>query len=276
MADFVPVNDDHAVENVTFQLLFSQPFHPDCFSQLAAHHHLWKAELPAFEQSSNGPMLAFGTVSVPPLLSSVSFSHIRPDGSPAWQLRLDGPVLSISCTRYTRWERVWGTALNLLRQAHTVLAAVPSATPAPQFVTGILTVTDAFTTPAADYELKGLFKPSDYLAAYVQNAGARWHNNLGWFEEMVDEASLLHNLNISSGFVADASQGTQHVRVQIAHHLEMRLAASQALDDMDLSAGGWLDRNMIELHLANKRVVEELLTKSVAERIGLYGDAPRA
>lgn len=273
MADFVPVNDDHAVESVTFQLVFSQPFSPDCFNQLAAHHHLWKAELPAFDQGGNPPMVTFGTVSVPTFLSSVSFSHIRPDGSPAWQLRLDGPVLSVSCTRYTRWERVWGTALSLLRQAHGVLAAIPGV---PQFVTGMLVVADAFSTSLVQYDVRDLLKPSRYLASHVTDAGPRWHNNLGWFENLGDEAATLHNLNVSSGIVTDAGEGTSHVRVQIAHHLELRLASAMDLAQLDLNEGGWLDCRMAELHLSNKRVVQELLTTSVAERIGLSGDAARA
>ena len=269
VADFIPVNDDHAVEGVTFQFIFAEPFPVQLVSQFAANHHRWKDELPAFTQSNNS-LISVGGVNWPgPPLSSVSFSNIRPDGTPAWLMRIEGNTLIVQCTRYTRWDKVWGKTLNLLRSAQEALSEGP--VPAPALATVILAVVDAFDSKVEGYNVDGLLRRSKFVNDHIRSCGPRWHSNQGWFEDG-EEIPLLHNLNMSS-VVADANPADAIVR--FGHQLELRLDDPIEFPAIDMVQGGWVDLQMRKLHLHNKTIINDLLTEALSERILLNGVSTR-
>ena len=104
--DFVPFNSEHAVVAAAFTIVLDGEVSPSVVQDLRARKDL-STELPAFHtpeffEFSPGS----GTKFLP--RSAVQLSHLRPDGTPAWLLRLLGRQLSVECTRYSRWRRLGG------------------------------------------------------------------------------------------------------------------------------------------------------------------------
>jgi hypothetical protein len=257
--DFRPVNSDHAVQSAAFSVLFDGAIPAPAIQSLRSRKDL-TAELPAiqtpeaFEFNVGG-----GTPQVPQRLGGIQFSHLRPDGTPAWALRMVGNDLTVECTRYTRWERVWETTRKYLN------AGLGVAQPSKRKVALIAhAVVDVFVANREDYDLTSLLRQSPLLAERVFSSGPTWHNHIGWFSEpMIDgpKAVWLNQLNVDAVRIPPDNQ----LVIQITHNQELRFAPAVEMSEMLPH----LDRWFSDLHLANKRVLSDVLNSSVAKQIGL-------
>jgi hypothetical protein len=112
--DFDPLNSEHAIQSVAFTVAFDGMLSPGAIHDLRSRTEII-AELPAvqapqgFEFNMGGAPTGGGPIQRR-MIAGVQLSHLRPDGTPAWALRMMGNELSVECTRYTRWDKVWGTA----------------------------------------------------------------------------------------------------------------------------------------------------------------------
>ena len=121
---FKPINDDHAVQSVAFSLHFDRPLDQRVIQHIQSQHHRWQPDLPAVQipQMFGFEVGPAGQTPKQIVGHGVEFSYLRPDGTPAWQLRFDVGNIVVECTRYTRWARVWQAANGHLQTALEVIA----------------------------------------------------------------------------------------------------------------------------------------------------------
>lgn len=252
---FAPINDDHAVEAVTFGLAMNRVLDIADVRALGNEYRRYSEELPA---------AAF----LPQDEPGVEFAYRRPDGSAIWLLKLASNDITVECTRYTRWEKVWTQAASYLAMA---IRALVQEEPETKFGAISLRVVDKFVSRSADYNLTNLFAHSDLLPPGILNKGAAWHCNLGWFEDSYDGARALHQLQlkgqIEKSYVVATDSHTSDDVVLIEHFQQLRKAD---FTGEELLERGALRGVMDGLHSRNKRTLAELLAPSVQEQIGLW------
>lgn len=256
MSDFSPLNDDHAVEHVTFHVVFDEPVGLEYIAIAQQRHSLWREELPAVQVALNAGEI---------FPHAVAFSYMRPDGSSAWQLKFEQTGVQVTCRRYTRWAKVWGTAQSLLTRGLAAIATIQADDPLRLGRIRLL-VGDRFSAPEDGFDASHLLvKPSKLLPPHIYDVGPMWHSNSGWFEPH-SIGTVLQNLNVASARSADEPAPTIHVTIE--HLQELRLTA--ALDCSDLQIPfGMLDTVMEGFHVKNKECILSLLAPKVARRIGL-------
>ncbi len=265
---FEPINDDHAIEQVVFTLSFERPFSNDELAAFRSNHNRWSEDLPAVRDAPGftmvvGPDKSLKAEAAP----GVEFAFVRPDGSAIWAMRVFGPEIAVECTRYSRWVRVWGAARNHLSTALTLLSErkVPNS-----LVRATLVVQDAFSSDEENYDLHQLFNASELLPASVFQRGANWHAHTGWFDQ-IGAGRILHNVNVDAvgGAPFEGPNGSK-ARVAILHLLS---ASREPANEIEAAQDrlGWLDATMPVLHDKNKLLMDTLLTRPLADRIGLEG-----
>ena len=180
----------------------------------------------------NSLNLVLGAVPNSSLRSAVQLSHLRPDGTPAWLLRLLGRQLSVECTRYSRWEKVWGAAHRYLEAG---LEVIEEQEPSRKIALLGQTFIDTFLAERDDYDLSALLKRESPLADKVFSSGSTWHSHVGWFERLDclgTNVPWLNQLNLDA--VSSLHPGTSQPikpRVQVTHNQELRLPAPVSLED---------------------------------------------
>ncbi|HKR92649.1 hypothetical protein [Novosphingobium sp.] len=263
MSQYRPINDDHAVENVDFQLIFDGNVAPALFSLAQANHHEWREELPALQVGA-----LQGVEGLPATFTAgLAFSYLRPDGSPAWQMRFDPQTLTVTCGRYTRWVRVWSDARSLLEKALGLFAKDESLS-ARKIAAIRLQVGDRFEVPETEWSPDGLLRrDGEYLPLAVFGAGAVWHNNTGWFEQEHGLGAILHNLNVASSRKEALIPTSSLITIGLTHLQELRVK-----DHVDVSAAlETLDAIMEHFHQSNKQLVSKVLVEAACDQIGLWG-----
>lgn len=257
MSVFAPINDDHAVESVSFQVVFDEPFGPSAFAAAQSSHVFWRADLPAAQvgnSSENG-------------LPALAFSYMRPDGSHAWQLKFDGDRVEVSCQRYTRWARVWSTASSLLSRAVELVAGAPDMAGASAAKIR-LQVVDRFHAPEVHFDAEHLLQPgSGLLPERIFRVGALWHNQSGWFEQS-EAGPVLHNLNFVSSRHSDGDDGERRISLSLTHLQELRMRDPIPGKEIERFLG-LLETCMADFHARNKRIVADALEPAISRQIGL-------
>lgn len=257
MSVFAPINDDHAVESVSFQVVFDEPFGPTALAAVQSSHALWRDDLPAAQVSNPSESG----------LPALAFSYMRPDGSHAWQLKFDRDRIEVSCQRYTRWARVWGTASFLLSQAVPIVAAAPDMAGASAAKIR-LQVIDRFHAPEAAFDAEHLLqRRSGLLPEHIFKVGAIWHNHSGWFEQS-EAGPVLHNLNFASSRHGDGDGGERRISISLTHLQELRMREPIPGKEIERFLG-LLKTCMTDFHACNKRVVADALEPTIARQIGL-------
>lgn len=254
MSVFAPINDDHAVESVKFELVLNALLPPDLFELLHGSHSAWREELPAVQLGGN-------------YADGMTFSYLRPDGSFAWQMKIEPALISICCNRYTRWEKIWRTSRSLFARAFDALGEAECDPPiAIERIR--LQVSDKFVAEDKDYELAELFADEEgWLPSAIRAVGPVWHSNAGWFEPE-ETGAVLHNLNLSSARKRKGTSPAFTVQTAIVHLQEKRLKDALQLDTSSKLIE-YVDQVMAQFHNRNKAVITRLLKPNVALRIGL-------
>lgn len=265
---FKPINDDHAVQSVAFSMHFDRHLDQRVIQFVQSKHQRWQSDLPAVQMPQ---MFGFelGPAGAPPKQIAghgVEFSYLRPDGTPAWQLRFEGSAIVVECTRYTRWERVWQSAKKYLLSAIDVI--VESQLQSDVKVSAAsLQYTDRFYGNPVGNDFKSLFCENRYLSASVFEFGDVWHTHLGWFDRTSELGPILNNLNIDAK--NDAALEESPIIVDILHLQQLRYIEKATLVDFLASADMVFDSLMQLLHLNNKVVICELLELEMKQKIGI-------
>lgn len=273
MPDFSPLNEDHAIQNVAFSLVLDQALGPTTIRRAVENHPKWKSETPAIQTPQGVQIDLSGPEPVrrPAPINAVIFSFLRPDGTPAWVLRFMAAEIAVECSRYTRWERVWATARGHLNSA---LEVVTGTEPGRKVSMCCLTVTDKFRSLNPErYDLKTLFKLSEFIPGKLFQFQGQWHNHSGWFNS-VDGSPRLQNLNIGANYEPQiVGEGQQReLFVGILHLQQIRYATPISVGDFNGRENALLEAGMHVMHDENKAVMAAILTEKMASRIGLLGE----
>jgi hypothetical protein len=161
---FLPVNGDHAIQQVTFSVLVDQSITAVDLNRLRSVHRRFRDELPAvgntqvfvpMEQGTNSPQKV---VAAP----GIEFSYMRPDSTPAWKLRIGGGEVAVDCFRYTRWEKTWERAFRYFLIALEVLS---KPDPERELKNFVFVVIDTFKAESTDDSPRGLIRENSRFAA---------------------------------------------------------------------------------------------------------------
>jgi len=287
---FRPIHGDHAILEVVFQIVLDRPLIRSEVEALAARHQEVIEELPSVRMvdqiqpimdASGGdvfislPMTPGQGQSATPQLE---FSAFRRDGNIEWRLQCAGPLVTVNCTAYTRWERVWGRAKRYL-----ALVLGHAAEEKSRHIRGILLqYNDLFIWEgnSNDYQIDQLINMnSDLVPPSLIARGAVWHLHQGWFQApsaliagsgpSVPAGRILERLHVDSveGIVMGTS--TPKLSVRIDHLLRYDLEA--ALDSSSLFADeGIGDACFESMHQLNKRRLIEFLNEPVLKEVRLH------
>ncbi len=258
---FEPVNEDHAVALCEFAVGFDGPLSSQSITDIAAQHDQWRELLPA---SAVGP--ADATQAIVPVLQGasrkgVTFATLRADGSHVWALECAFNEVRVSCTRYTRWQRSWEVARQLLKD---VVPIISKQQPDRRIGVVALYVVDHFVSPDQDYRVEDVLQRNKWIPDQIFGLGRIWHSNNGWFESH-NAGDVLHLLNTR------VSRESGQLDLSIVHHLQLRISAGQFVD---VNSDAWVDlvsAAMNDLHQSNKRVLGEHLHPDLSRRIRLGG-----
>jgi uncharacterized protein (TIGR04255 family) len=198
----------------------------------------------------------------------LEFSFLRPDGTPAWQLRVEPSGIVVECTRYSRWDRIWVAASNHLRIALEVLSGSEDSD------TGVagaaLHFVDRFIDESGDGHYDALFQQTSRLPSAAFSFGDVWHNNSGWFDESVKDYPVLHNLNVIASRAVPPA-----ITVDIVHVQQLRYPVPTTISDFKQNFDTLFSDAMQRLHDNNKAMVLELITDVMAQQIGLLPSMPQ-
>lgn len=256
---FAPINEDHSIERVSFAVAFKSAFSAQSILAIQSGHDAWRSGLPAtgsVEQTLNSPA---GTINVP----GVQFAFLRPNGEPTWSMEISKNEIRIDCSLYTRWDKVWASALEYLTQ---VLSQVPSSPAGNNKLLAVeLEVKDAFVANGR-YNPSEFFNNTDFIAPTLLKNGPLWHCNTGWFDQ--DGLRTLQNVNLT-GTVVNAAEDQYLISIE---HKQVRYPESgdsiQSLLESQLAI---INQQMIELHKKNKSLLIQLLSDGLRRTIGLGG-----
>jgi len=270
---FRPINSDHSVSAASFQLQFATMIPANVVAAVKANADLWQKHLPAV---SLGQVMQFqvapdgiGASAVRPG-EGIEFSFMRPDGTPAWVMRVQGNAVAVECSRYTRWHSVFAQASGYLRDFLRVAADVD---PSLGVTNIVLVVVDDFLwfgeSDRKDYDLRKLLAPGPRLAEIAFSVGAVFHSNIGWFE--ADEqfgGDVLQILNVASSHsdpLCVANNAQAHINIQQVQDYRRPWTIGQLSSEFDTTFTGLFEK----MHIRNKSVLQEILVTDAAKEIGL-------
>lgn len=267
---FRPINDDHAVQSVAFSLHFDRAIEQSVIQNINDNSGRWQPDLPAVHMPTIFGFEFGPAIQTPQQSASrgVELSYLRPDGTPAWQLRVSGPGIVVECTRYTRWDHVWPSAKRYLSTAIDVIDE-SALQPGLQVAAVSLQYLDRFQGGPSGNDFYSVFQHNKYLADAIFTCGDFWHSHLGWFDPSFPAGRTLNNLNIDAK--NDLSVHQAPIILDIFHLQQLRyddkLPISEfraAFDDIDVI--------MDKLHLQNKELVNSLLNPQMTQLIGIAAD----
>lgn len=263
---FRPINDDHAIEVVKFALRVNQFLTPAQLQSVEQSSERWLEILPA-HATAEADFSALGrNIKLPAL----QYAYLQPDGTPLWSLQIGGQHLIVECSVYSRWERIWQVASELLKDALIALNSDQSRSKNLGVSSVDLTVRDVFAVDCKSperYDLTKLFKENQYLPKVAYSKSNAWHTNIGWFEEELPDplVQTLHHLNF------DANAQADQTKVGISHFQTRNTGIDIPIYEACGETWNALESVMNQLHANNKQVVRELLQDDVLKQIGLMG-----
>jgi uncharacterized protein (TIGR04255 family) len=248
-----PLNDDHAIESVKFAVQFSTALSVRTIRALEAAHDKWRDSLPAVS-AADGTIENNGRQVRAP---GVIFAYVRPDSTSTWLMNAFANNLSIECTLYSRWAKVWPEAQAILSKAIKVI----SESQREIILTAVeLTVKDVFVAASHSYELRDLLRESEFSASIIFRSKPVWHSHAGWFEES-GGMRVLNNLDVDAvpRFKGEIGFNISHLQRCLIPppERETTIIVDRIADSMN------------SLHENNKRMVTHILSDEMLRAIGL-------
>ena len=187
----------------------------------------------------------------------IELQSTRADGSLDWMLRTAEDTISVHCLDYTRWDEVWQRAEAYLIKALGHIDGSDS------FVSSIgLRCIDRFLhedNPEQSDLTKLFNQDTPYIVKTAFTHGPLWHCHSGWFEGL-NSLQCLNQLNVNADFANINGNKTLSITVD---HNAIAIVEQNSNQKMNLSS------IMNQLHVKNKRLLIDLLTKQMAKRINL-------
>ncbi len=265
MSGFKPANADHALTSVEFLFEFDRQISTDHLSAMVMNPQTlaslpWYGQLPA---ASVLPPMLFKTQAgaLEPSESGIQFAYLMPNGSPVWSMKIVADEIRIVCSQYTRWEKVWGYARNLMSQAHSYLKDKDKDAKLDRVT---LQVTDKFIGGQSGYDARSLLRSGGLLGSVPFESGDLWHVFSGWFDKC-DHGRILNNLNVQATGVSPGPKQIEAEPFSISLIHMQRAILVHPVDENLL-----LVNDVMEiLHENNKKTLRLILTDQQLSDIGL-------
>lgn len=271
MTTVVPIAGPHAIKTVSFGLEWQEPLQEDLLILLRALHVKVRSQLPRLTQHEEIGLRIIVSPAPPvqeapprPQLAGVTFDALQPNGDPAWSLVIQRNFLAVNCHLYTRWKDIWATARGLLLPFVPVLARECGIA-----VIGLQYV-DQFRAvgPAEQFRAGQVLREgSRFLPPGVFELDDLWHSHHGFFQNLA-EPSAHRRLNTIDVDVVGADH-ERLIQITTAHRALLDQPATDGAALLDHDDGGELHHHMVDLHLANKRLLRQLLNDTLCEQINL-------
>lgn len=259
---YSPINNAHSIVETVFFIQFSPAFAPSTIRKLISVKEELKEQFPNSNPINKTDFkidLVEGCQSVVNKTESVGIElqRTRADGSLEWMLRTAEDTISIHCLDYTRWNEVWQQAETYLIKALGHIEGSDS------FVSSIgLRCIDRFLyedDPEQSDLTKLFIRDTPYIVKTAFTHGPLWHCHSGWFESL-NGLQCLNQLNVNADFANIKGNKTLSITVD---HNAIAIVEQNSNQKTNLSS------TMNQLHVKNKRLLIDLLTKQMAKRINL-------
>ena len=258
-----PISGKHAIEVTAFSCVFERPFSKSSIEALMTLKETFKEQYPVFS-TTNLVNMRIEHDNVPPRASQATAGvslQVLKEGQhkPAWSLRADVNIITVSCFVYNRWASESSKAIRDLTSVINIVA--DDQNPVNHF--SLQTVDRFVGGNRTDYKINQVFNSkSKYLTHYARNAGPLWHIYQGWFEDVKDKKDrLLHNLNLSTN---ETSHG---IITTIDHNAQYQFIPFASATDF--SNDKYITEIFNILHSRNKEIILNLLTIKQCRAIGL-------
>lgn len=189
--------------------------------------------------------------------------QFKSNGNVAWAVSIRPGFIACNCMDYDRWASIKPTAIELLTPF--LKAAIAKG----QQIQAVgLQYQDVFRVNCAigSESLATLFRQnSAFIPGHLLKQHSLWHSHQGWFSESPEQQRLLNNVNL------DVLEQDSHLLVKLnGQHRVFSLSGdgkvSRVID------GEQLEEILDFLHIQNKKVLGEVLSDEILDRIGLKVD----
>ncbi|MCJ2067947.1 TIGR04255 family protein [Methylobacterium sp. J-030] len=274
---FRPIHDAHAILEEMIFFEFS-PALEEAMPGLISLKDELKTEFPAHEilntlkvqftqQEQKQPELSTPEINK---AAGIRLNRFGSDGIIDQNIQINQDLIGIFCRNYSIWDKIWPEQKSYIARIFAKIVGTQS------FLTGIgMRWIDQFIYMGDDasYNAEDLLKTSSpYLHGRAFSSGARWHCHTGWFDpETYAGREVLNQLNLDAGLVN--VDGKMSTAVTVTHTQILRV--TQQPDELAAfmphrgDGLGTLSGLMDALHDGNKRILGDLLTDSMCERISL-------
>jgi uncharacterized protein (TIGR04255 family) len=269
---FQPINDDHAIQQVTFGLVLGRPLASPTVDTVRAAAAPWRADLPAVEitqvvevrpDPSTGGMR-------PVMLRGAEFSFKRPDGTAVSAMTIAGNEIVVRTSRYTRWHSTWATVRSYILDVLNRIVEIEKGRGLSIQSVSLIMV-DAFRSSETVPNFADVLIKSAAVPHSIFDRGPLWHSHTGWFVP-APKGRILNQLNIDtkSVTVTDPTSGTktESPEISITHRQVLEFRPELALGDVVSEEHNTNISEAFEaMHEANKREITGVLTPAMRERI---------
>lgn len=262
-----PAAGRHAIEVMALAVEWVNPVSDEVIAEIDEFYKtstLLKDFLPKSE-SLKGYQLLIGEdgAAVNSTVSGgLQWSRHSDDGTVTWIVHIRPDLISCSCMDYSRWDTTKAQVLDILLPIIDLISHKGYLIQA----TGVQ-YQDAFALETGSPTLgtRRLFQlDSVWLSPRIRTEDGPWHIHQGWFSAKPG-GSVIHNvLNVDLTLEPELTKCI--IRINGQHRMlttDMKGSALLPIQSSDIPSA--LDA----LHIQNKKVLSQLLAKSVCDQIGL-------
>ena len=260
-ADFLPINERHAIQEVIFAVQVAPDFDSEEVEEIKQENNQMQAFFP---QVTDLPIVHFetpGTIDQAPPVSNrpVAFIRYKPNGEIDWELRLDTPHVIVRCLSYTKWNHIWKDTHGFLVDVFRVISKKPRS-----LISLALQYNNAFRWSGnkSNYDAqKVLNYQSSCVPRSLFDRGPIWHLHQGWFEKKGGNISgrILKRMHINS----IKSDGEYWAKFENFSRLEFDNQVAIESFDQTLC-------EFQSLHDTSKATLRDFLSPQMQRRIELY------
>ena len=261
VADFLPINERHAIQEVIFAVQVDPDFGSEEIEELKEAKNQFLLFLPRI---TDLPTVHFGTRETidqaPPISNHpVAFTRHKANGEVEWELRLDTPHIIIRCLSYTNWNQIWENVHRFFVEVFGVISGKPRS-----IISLALQYNNVFTW-SGDKKKYDAQKIIDSQSLCVPkglfNQGPIWHLHQGWFDRNEGEISgrILKRMHINS--------------IESDDKYLVRFENFVRFEFLDKVTGEPLDQILgcfESLHDSSKNTLKAFLSPQMQRRIELY------
>ncbi len=265
MSVVFPYNEKNAIKSAAFALEFDKEFDENILNaikKLYLKETQFQEEFPK-EESIQTVKMRMGTniQEISTLqLGGLSYTKSSAD-SFEWRLLIQGNIVSITCSAYTRWDEVWGFSKRYFEKILPLLKDN-------KLTKIILEYLDEFNINnlSENKWLGELFKDtSPYMPQFVYEMKEPWHTHNGFISKRDNRQTInLVNMNFLLNNVGSA---TLLMQTQHASSLFAPLTLNTEKNEIDT-----IETTMKVSHEFNKEMLREHLSQTMLDQIGLKVD----